>query len=191
MAKKEDVNYVKVTEDSTTSLSGISIILGIDKKTVRTLIQKAILTQDEYGNYPIEINQIAFSRYQKTGMPSEDDLKFEKAKRTAELKLRAAKADRAKIEADELKGSMHRAEDVRTITQDMLYAVRNGLMALPGRLAVDVVACETAAEAYEVVKREVHALMREFADYKYDPDRYAEAVRERMKWSAEGLIDVE
>ena len=97
----------------------------------------------------------------------------------------------AKMEADELKGSMHRAEDVRTITQDMLYAVRNGLMALPGRLAVDVVACETAAEAYEVVKREVHALMREFADYKYDPDRYAEAVRERMEWSAEGLIDDE
>ena len=76
----------------------------------------------------------------------------------AEIKLKMAKADRAKMETDELKGNMHRSDDVRMITEDMLYAIRNGLVALPGRLAVDVAACGNAAEAYEVMKKDLQAI---------------------------------
>lgn len=181
----------KITKETTVGLSELAVVLGITSKQIRNLVEDGIIVQDDKNKYPLARNVQAYMDFRSSRAPNEDDVKFEKARRTQELKLKAAKADRAKMEADELKGSMHRAEDVRTITEDMLYSVRNGLMALPGRLAVDVVACETAAEAYEVVKREVHALMREFAGYKYDPDRYAEAVRERMEWSAEGLIDDE
>ncbi len=181
----------KITKETTVSLSELAVVLGITSKQVRNLTEDGIIVTDGKNSYPLARNVQAYMDFRSSRIPNEDEMKFEKAKRTAELKLKAAKADRAKLEADELKGTMHRAEDVRAITEDMLYSVRNALSALPGRLAVDVTKCETPAQAYEVIKREAHAMMREFASYKYDPDRYDEAVRARMEWSAEGLIDDE
>jgi phage terminase Nu1 subunit (DNA packaging protein) len=181
----------KITKETTVSLSELAVVLGITSKQVRNLTEDGIIVTDGKNSYPLARNVQAYMAFRSSKAPTEEDVKYEKAKRGAELKLKAAKADRAKLEADELKGSMHRSEDVKAITEDMLYAVRNGLMALPGRLAVDVIGCETAAQAYEIIKREAHALMKEFAEYKYDPERYEEAVRARMEWGAEGLIDDE
>lgn len=181
----------KITRETTVSLSELAVVLGITSKQVRNLVEDGIIVQNEKNTYPLAKNVQAYLNFRSNKMPSEADIKFETARRGAELKLKAAKADRAKLEADELKGTMHRAEDVKTITENILYSVRNGLTAMPGRLAVDVVQCSTAAEAYEVIKKEVHALMKEFAAYRYDPELYAEEVRKRMEWTAEGLVDDE
>ena len=93
------------------------------------------------------------------------------------------KATIAKLEADELKGTMHRAEDVAALTEDLVYTIRGALNALPGRLAVDVAAVSTPAEASEVIRKEVSKVMRELAGYHYDPKKYEERVRERRDWS--------
>ena len=93
------------------------------------------------------------------------------------------KATIAKLEAEELKGTMHRAEDVAALTEDLVYTIRGALNALPGRLAVDVAAVSTPAEASEVIRKEVSKVMRELAGYHYDPKKYEERVRERRDWS--------
>ena len=80
---------------------------------------------------------------------------------------------------------MHRSEDVAALTEDLLYTVRDSLLALPGRLAVDAAGAATAAEAAEIIKREVYLVMGELSAYTYDPKKYAERVRERMDWQAE------
>lgn len=87
-----------------------------------------------------------------------------------------------KLEANELKGKMHRSEDVEAITQDMVYAIRGALIALPGRLAVDTANAKTAAETADIIRREVHAIMNELANYQYDPAKYEERVRKRKEW---------
>ena len=117
------------------------------------------------------------------GVPEDKELeKFE-----AEVKIKQAKAKIAELEAQELQGIMHRSEDVAAMTEDLIYTVRDSLLALPGRLAVDVAGTSTAAEAAEIVKREVYAVMKDLAQYQYDPAKYAERVRERMDW--EGDVD--
>ena len=115
---------------------------------------------------------------------SEADLKRENAKSAAEITLKAAKATIAQLEAAELQGKMHRSEDVAAMTEDLVFVIRSMLSALPGRLAVDVVAAESAAEAADVIRREVHLIMAEIAKYRYDPAKYEERVRERKKWEA-------
>lgn len=116
------------------------------------------------------------------GVPEDKELeKFE-----AEIKIKKAKADIAELEAQELQGIMHRSEDVAAMTEDLIYTIRGSLMALPGRLAVDVATVTTPAEAAEIIRKEVHALMRELANYQYDPEKYEERVRERRKWEAGG-----
>lgn len=118
---------------------------------------------------------------------SDADLKRENAKSAAEITLKVAKATKAKLEADELQGKMHRSEDVAAMTEDLVFTMRNMLAALPGRLAVDVAAAESAAEASDIIRREVHLIMAEIAKYRYDPAKYEERVRERKKWEVRAL----
>ena len=115
------------------------------------------------------------------GIPEDKELeKFD-----AEVRIKTAKAKIAELEAQEVQGIMHRSEDVAALTEDLLYTIRDSLLALPGRLAVDVAATNTAAEAAEVIKREVYLVMKDLSSYNYDPEKYAERVRERMDWKAE------
>lgn len=112
----------------------------------------------------------------------EAEQKRENAKSAAEITLKAAKATIAQLEAAELQGKMHRAEDVAAMTEDLVFVMRNMLAALPGRLAVDVSEAGSAAEAADVIRREVHLIMAELAKYRYDPKKYEERVRERRNW---------
>ena len=110
-----------------------------------------------------------------------------KVERSGEAQLKASKAKIASLEAQELEGRMHRSEDVAALTEDLIYEIRGALIALPGRLAVDVAACSSAAEAAELIRREVCQVMAELSGYQYDPAKYAERVRERMKWDGEAV----
>ena len=113
---------------------------------------------------------------------TESEKKVKDARDKAEMQIKAARAMIAKLEANELQGKMHRAEDVQMITEDMANTLRSLLLALPGRLAVDVSNAKSAAEASVIIKEAVHEIMREMSKYQYDPARYDELVRERMKW---------
>ena len=113
---------------------------------------------------------------------SEQEQRRSEARSAADVTLKVAKAQIAKLEADELSGKMHRSEDVAAMTEDLVYAIRGALMALPGRLAVDVCDVKTPAEASEVIRKEVYAVMGELSQYRYDPKKYEERVRKRMDW---------
>ena len=101
----------------------------------------------------------------------------------ADLQIKESKAKIAALQLAELEGTMHRAADVEDMTNDLVFAVRSMLMALPGRLAVDVAGAESAAVAADMIKREVNAMLGELAEYKYDPTEYRRRVLER-----EGMV---
>lgn len=109
----------------------------------------------------------------------------EKEKQEAEISIKKAKAIITGLEAKELQGKMHRSEDVAAMTEDLIYNIRSMLLALPGRLAVDVASTQDPAEAAEIIRREVYKVMEELSNYKYDPKKYEERVRERRSWDVE------
>ena len=172
----------KITTETEVSTSELACVLGITARYVRQLTEDGQLEKIKQGRYALcaSVQKYIDSREAVT----EDDAKLEKAKRAAEVTLKTSKAHIAKMEADELRGKMHRSEDVAAMTEDLIYTVRGSLMALPGRLAVDVAAVTTPAEAAEIIRKEVHALMRELANYQYDPEKYEERVRESGRLAA-------
>jgi hypothetical protein len=103
----------------------------------------------------------------------------------AEADLKRSKADMAALQLKELEGKMHRSEDVEAVMTDLVFTIRSTFMALPGRLAVDVVAAESAAEASEIIRAEVYRALEELAGYKYDPEEYARRVRDREGWRSD------
>ncbi|MBQ7391210.1 MAG: hypothetical protein IJV73_00850 [Clostridia bacterium] len=110
----------------------------------------------------------------------EEEDKIEKAKRMADARIKASKAVIADLQAKEMQGKMHRSEDVSAMTEDLIYAIRGALIALPGRLSVEVAAISDPAEVSAVIQREVYKIMEDLSTYQYDPKKYEERVRARM-----------
>ncbi|MFQ6954339.1 MAG: protoporphyrinogen oxidase [Flavonifractor plautii] len=108
---------------------------------------------------------------------------LEEAKLRAEVDIKEAKAKAAQMELKELQGKMHRAEDVEAIVTDHVLFLRSMLMAMPGKLAVDLSGTHTAPEQADRVKREVYYLLERLAEYRYDPEEYKARVRERKGWN--------
>ncbi|MBO6301278.1 MAG: hypothetical protein J6N15_02445 [Ruminiclostridium sp.] len=108
----------------------------------------------------------------------------EQEKKKAEMSLKKSKAAIAAMEVLELKGKMHRSEDVADMTEDLVYAIRNSLLALPGRLAVDLAEMSEPAEISNCIRNEIYKIMDELSRYEYNPAKYEERVRERLKYDA-------
>lgn len=155
------------------------VIKGQGKPTKYDLLP----TVQAYIEY---IEAKAYGKEQKQNMA---DLEEQKLK--AEVDMKKSKAEAAALELNELRGKLHRAEDVEAITTDHVLFLRSMLMALPGKLAVDCANCHTAAEAADRIQQEVYYILNSLADYRYDPEEYQKRVRERRGWEEEQRGDRE
>lgn len=178
-------NNAKLVDSKT-----IATLFSVDARRVQQLAKEGIIdaVKDGHANrydlLPTIQKYIKYLSDKANGrQPSKKDSEIESKRLEAEADLKRSKADMADLQLKELQGQMHRSEDVEAVMTDLVYTIRSMLMALPGRLAVDVVAAETAAEASEVIRAEVYKILEELAGYKYDPDEYARRVRDREGWS--------
>ena len=174
----------KITLETEVTSSELACVLGITGRNVRQLVEDGQLEKKD-GRFLLCDSVQRYVAFKSRKEADDEEKRLEKARRTADVTMKASKAQIAKMEADELKGKMHRSEDVEAMTADLIYTIRGSLLALPGRLAVDVAAVKTPAEAAEVIRKEVAMLMQELSQYQYDPKKYEERVRKRMDWDTE------
>lgn len=175
-----------ITRKAEVKQAELAAILGLTGRRVAQLCEDGVIAKSSRGRYLLADCVQKYIAYKLEDAEAGIDAEIEREKRRAEADLKKAKAARAKLEAAELEGNMHRSEDVEAAVTDLVYNIRGALIALPGRVAVDVAAVSTPAEASTIVRREVYAIMRELANYRYDPKKYEERVRARMDWSARG-----
>ncbi len=110
--------------------------------------------------------------------------KLERDKRKADVSIKASKAIVAGLDAKERQLKMHRSEDVAAMTEDLIFAVRGALLALPGRLSIEIAGITDPAEASAVVQREVYKIMEDISTYRYDSRKYEERMRARLNMEA-------
>lgn len=166
----------------------IAKIFGVSTRRVEQLKTEGVIKgQGKPTKYDLLPTIQAYIRYlsdKANGREKkESDAVLETEKLTAEKRIKMAKAEMAELELKELKGDLHRASDVEAITTDHVMFVRSMLMAMPGKLAVDVATIQTAPEAAERIKQEVYAILQQLSDYRYDPEEYKKRVRERQGWN--------
>lgn len=174
----------------------IAKIFGVSTRRVEQLKTEGIIKgQGKPTKYDLLPTIQAYIKYlsdKANGREKkETDAQLETDKLAAEGRIKKAKAEMAELELKELKGELHRASDVEAITTDHVMFVRSMLMAMPGKLAVDVAAINSAPEAAERIKQEVYGILGRMADYKYDPDEYKRRVRERQGWNERQGDDVD
>ena len=82
----------------------------------------------------------------------------------------------------ELKGRLHAAEDVEDMTADLALVIRSSLMAMPGRVSVELADIDDATEISECLKKEIYAILEDLSNYEYNPEEYRKRVRNRRGW---------
>lgn len=162
----------------------LCILLNVTKQWIGQLVNQGDLVRTETEHGPMFNLMDSASLYRNSltekAKKTEEEKKLDKAKAAAEVKLKVAKAAMAELQAKELQGKMHRAEDVQLFTQGLIDMVKSSLLQLPGQLAVEVSLCETAEEAQILIKDAVKDILREISEFDYDPEKYEALVRERQ-----------
>ncbi len=170
-----------ITLDTVVNTKELAIVLTLTTRRIQQLVQDGIFEAVEKGKYGLAKS---VSRY--INLITKEQSENDKQRSEAEVNIKKAKAIVAVMEAKELQGKMHRSEDVAVMTEELIYNIRGMLLALPGRLAVDILTTSTPAEAAETIRAEVYKVMEEISQYQYDPQKYEERVRDRRKWDAKG-----
>ena len=169
----------------------IANVFGVTVRRVQQLTQDGVLATEQVGgrrkyNLAQSIQgYVAYWKDKATGTEkTKKDAANESDKLAAEVRLKNAKAETAELELGELRGTLHSAEDVESVMTDHILLLRSMILALPGRLAVDVSSAATPTQAADIIKKECYAMLNQLADYEYNPDEYQRRVRERMGWDS-------
>ena len=172
-------------------------LFELDPRRVQQLAKEGILPAASQRPYKFDLlptvkAYIRYLRDRANGKEAKtaDTVKAEADKLRAEADLKQSKAKIAELQLQELEGKMHRSEDVEALTNDLVYTARSMIMALPGRLAMDVVQAGSANEASALIRTECYTILDELAGYQYDPEAYRRRVRDREGWS-DALADEE
>jgi len=175
----------------------IAKLFDLDVRRVQQLAKEGILPAASQRPYKFDLlptvkAYIRYLRDRANGKEAKtaDTVKAEADKLRAEADLKQSKAKIAELQLKELEGKMHRSEDVEALTNDLVYTARSMIMALPGRLAMDVVQAGSANEASALIRAECYKILNELAGYQYDPEAYRRRVRDREGWS-DALADEE
>ena len=168
---------IKIDAEAEISTTELAAILGVTARRVQQMAQDGTIVPVRRGYFQLGDAVQRYINFLSKPQISEAEQKLETAKRQSEAQLKLSKAQLAKMEVE---------EDVEGFTEDLIYTIRAALLSLPGRLSVDVTAAQSPAEAAEIIRKEVHKVMRELAAYHYDPEKYAEKVNERRDWSNAG-----
>ena len=165
----------------------IAKIFGVSTRRVEQLKTEGVIKgQGKPTKYDLLPTIQAYIKYlsdKANGREKKEiDAKLETDKLSAEKRIKTAKAEIAEMELKELKGKLHRAEDVEAIMTDILLFLRAMLMAMPGKLAVDLSGTHTAPEQAERVQKEVNFILNAMVDYQYDPEEYKKRVMARQGW---------
>lgn len=176
------------TKQNLKSTEDIAKIFDLDVRRVQQLAKEDIIPAASLRPYRFDLfptikAYIRYLRDRANGREKAVDVvKAEADKLRAEADLKQSKAKIEKIKLRELEGKMHRSEDVEDMTNDLVYTIRSMIMALPGRLAMDVVQAKTAAEASALIRTECYKILNELTGYQYDPEAYRRKVRDREGW---------
>lgn len=191
-------NSIKTDEDEIVAATTLATWLGVSRRRVEQLTAEGVIK-------PIQTSPIRF-RLRETvcayvkhlsakaaGRPGKTMTEQEasKAKLVAEADLKQSKAEIARMELDEIKGRLHRSDDVEAMTNNLALNVRSAVLALPGRLAMDLAPMTSANEISARIKAECDAVLNDLSRYKYDRGEYMKRSRARIGWESDLSSDDE
>ncbi len=140
--------------------------LMISERRVQQLVKQGVLYKEGRGRYPFLPNVQAYIRHlraqaDKTEMaPHKTEIILEEEK----ARLIKAQADKAELEAARLREELIEVEQVEAMWSRLVMHLRQALLALPGRLAPQVITAQSRQEAEHMLESAIYEALTELAD---------------------------
>ena len=182
--RKKDLKMAekpKITEKTLVNSASLALVLDLTARRVQQLAEEGVIEKKEDG-YLLVDSVRKYIAAKELPERSEEAAEIERKKNKAEADLKTAKAAVAKLEAEQLRGVMHRAEDVKALTEEMISVFWGAVMSIPGRVAAKCAACEgNAAAISDEIRKEVYTILNELAEYKFDDETRGERIELESK----------
>lgn len=183
-----------MSEKNLKSTEFLANFFGITVRRVQQLAQEGVIpcVKDKGSYYfdpPIAIKKYITYLQDALKQRSKSTEEQETRKLDVEIRLKEAKASYAELELNELKGKMHRSEDVQALIEDLAATIKSMIVALPGRLAMDVAHLKTAAEVSEAIEKACFEICNHLTEYEYDPEYFKTKVQERGGLTSDDIGD--
>lgn len=165
----------------------VAAAIGLSDRRVRQLADEGLFQPVRKGKllkFDLVETVRAYVDWLRDQAASKEDADVELAeqKLQAEVDYKRAKAAEEELMLEELRGNMHRSEDVEECIEQLVYTARSEIVALPGRVAMDVAQATSAAEAEKIVRAECNHILNDLSEFRYDPAAFRKLVRERQGW---------
>lgn len=156
------------------STQQISEILGLSPRRIQQLTREGALVKCGHGKYdlPFSIKAYIESQLEKVTPDDEIDNGVETALWTR------ARREKTELEVKIIKGELHRSKDVERVMNDMLGAFRARLLALPSKMAPQLLGETEIPIVKDKLKMAVYEAMNELSDY--DPMVFYDASSDKM-----------
>ena len=142
----------------------LALHLDLSPQSVTDLVRKGVFIINK-GRSPVNIDacRVAYINYLRkaaryTKKDGSGDMAEEKTK------LTAAQARKAELEVEIMEGNLIPAESVEETWINYVANARAKLLALPSRVAHQVIAVSKYSEAELIIKQQVHDALNELAD---------------------------
>lgn len=140
-------------------------ILGISKRRVNQIADEGIVFQREIsGNFKMVecVEQYYANKF------SEEDYKVKYNEEHALLEK--AKREKAELEVGKMKNELHASEDVEMVMTGMLVNFKNRILAIPSKLAPQIVGIKNINKINELTDEELRDALIELSEY--DPEMF-------------------
>jgi phage terminase Nu1 subunit (DNA packaging protein) len=151
--------------------STLANILDITDRRVRQLVDEGILTKVKNGSYELIPTLKKYLLYIKTksdnkidGSHSDKDYLEEKTMHER------VKRKIAELELAQMEGKLHASEDIEREMTKMLAAFRAKILAIPSKLAPQLIAQSEISIIENILETEVYNALSELAEY--DPELF-------------------
>lgn len=165
----------KVSEaGSMVSTRELAEILGMSDRRIRQLENDGALVKVSRGTFDLSASIQTYINYllEKQKPDSEINKSEEEARWTK------ARREKAEMEIQIMRGELHRAEDVKSVMNHMLGNFRAKMLALPSKMAPQLVALTDVPRIKEILKSAVYETLTELSNY--DPNVFYEISKDKM-----------
>lgn len=130
--------------------------LDVTERRVRQLRDEEVIREKRTGLYDPMDTMRRYIRYLHS---NGNGLNDERAK------LLGVKREKAEIELEEIKGGLHRTEDIERALTTMLMNFRTRIMAIPAKLAGNIVKMTDQNDVFDALKKETDEALEELSHY--------------------------
>ena len=138
----------------------LSLLLGVSARRVSQLVDKKILVQEARGTFDVLDCVHKFIAYRETCVAKEHGLG---AYGQARAKVYVERAKMMQLKREELEGSLARVDDFQTAAGALMTVFRNQMLGLAAKLAAQLAAIRTPAEAQKLLYGEIHENLLELS----------------------------